>query len=115
MGMYSDIHFEPNQPRLFTSNDLSPREFHIGFPYELENMTTEQVMACDNHTFDLWEEMVKTGVKITEGLCVGILARSAESELLRFAEEVAKYCREKRMMSIAVYSALTKVYAYCDF
>ena len=51
---------------------------------------------------------MKAGVKITEGLCIGILARSAESKLLRFAEEVAKYCREKCMMAIAVYGALLK-------
>ena len=54
-------------------------------------------------------------MKITEGLCIGILARSAESELLRFAQEVAKYCRKRCMMSIAVYSAWMKVYAYCGF
>ncbi len=53
-------------------------------------------------------------MKITEGLCIGIFARSAESELLRCAQEVAKYCRKRWcMMSIAVYSALMKVYAYC--
>ena len=61
------------------------------------------------------EEMVQTGVKITEGLCLGILARSTESKFLCFAEEVAKYCREKCMMAIAVYGALMKVYAYCCF
>ena len=44
------------------------------------------VMACDIHTFDFWEELVKAGVKITEGHCVGILARSSGSKLLRFAE-----------------------------
>ena len=54
-------------------------------------------------------------MKITEGLCIGILARSAESELLRFAQEVAKYCRKRCMMSIAVYSAWMKVYAFCGF
>ena len=54
-------------------------------------------------------------MKITEGLCIGILARSSESELLRFAQEVAKYCRKRCMMSIAVYSAWMKVYAYCCF
>ena len=47
---YSDIHFEPIQPRLFTSNDLSPHEFHNGFLRELENMTVEAVVALDNHT-----------------------------------------------------------------
>ena len=47
---YSDIHFEPNQPRIFTSNDLTPNEFHSGFPYELENMTADTVMSLDNHT-----------------------------------------------------------------
>jgi hypothetical protein len=47
---YSDIHFEPNQPRIFTSNDLSPHEFHNSFPPELENLTAEVVMSLDNHT-----------------------------------------------------------------
>ena len=51
------------------------------------------------------EEMVQTGVKITEGLCMGILARSTESKFLCFAEEVAKHCREKCMMAIAMYGA----------
>ncbi len=61
------------------------------------------------------EEMVQTGVKITEGLCMGILARSTESKFLCFAEEVAKYCREKCMMAIAMYGAWMWVYAYCCF
>ena len=53
-------------------------------------------------------------MKITEGLCIGIFARSAESELLRCAQEVAKYCRKRWcMMSIAVHRALMKVYSYC--
>jgi hypothetical protein len=47
--------------------------------------------------------MVKAGVKITEGLCIGILARSAESKLLRFAEEVAKYYREKSVMKLRLF------------
>ena len=47
---YSDIHFEPTQPRLFTSNDRSPNQFHSGFPPDLENLTAESVMSLDDHT-----------------------------------------------------------------
>ena len=36
------------------------------------------LMPFDIYTFDLREVMVQTGVKITEGLCVGILAWRAD-------------------------------------
>lgn len=73
------------------------------------------VVAGHSHALELWEEMQALGVKLTEGLCVGVLARSAESKHLRFAEEVTKYCRDRNLMTIALYSALMKVYAYCGF
>merc|ERR1719476_945149 len=61
----------------------------------------------------LFERMNSEGVRISEGLCVGLLARCAESKFLRFAEEIARFVRGRDGMSIAVYSALMKVYAYC--
>jgi len=51
-------------------------------------------------------------VRISEGLCVSILARSAESKFLRFAEEVWRFVKARGAASIAAYSALMKVYAY---
>ena len=56
-------------------------------------MIKVNLMPCDIYTFDLREVMVQTGVNITEGLCVGILAWRAESKFLRFADEVAKVPR----------------------
>jgi len=49
---------------------------------------------------------------ISEGLCVGLLARCADSKFLRFAEEVVTFMRARSGMTIASYSALMKVYAY---
>jgi pentatricopeptide repeat protein len=72
------------------------------------------VMNAHVHALDLFEEMQSMGSRISEGLCVGLLARCAESKFLRFAEEIVRYVREHGGMSIAVYSALMKVYAYCD-
>jgi hypothetical protein len=46
---FSDIHFEPQMARLFTSNDMSPNDFHPAFPVNLETMTPVQVMGLDNH------------------------------------------------------------------
>merc|ERR1719359_5124 len=50
---------------------------------------------------------------ISDSLCVGLIARCADSKFLRFAEEVVEYVRSQHSMSIACYSALMKVYAYC--
>jgi len=65
------------------------------------------------HALDLFEEMRTSGVRISEGLCVGLLSRCADCKFLHFAEAVVKFCRSQQGMSIAVYSALMKVYAYC--
>jgi pentatricopeptide repeat protein len=44
---------------------------------------------------------------------VGVLSCSADAKSLRLAEEVLQYCRSQHRMTVAVYSAMTKVYAYC--
>jgi pentatricopeptide repeat protein len=51
-------------------------------------------------------------VFISEGFCVGLLARSADSKCLRFAKIVVKYARQRLRTTIALYSSLMKVYAY---
>jgi pentatricopeptide repeat protein len=65
------------------------------------------------HALELFENMKTEGLRISEGLCVGLLARCADSKFLRFAEEIAEFVRGRDGMTIAVYSALMKVYAYC--
>jgi pentatricopeptide repeat protein len=44
---------------------------------------------------------------------VGVLSRSADAKSLRFAEEVLQWCRSQHRMTVPVYSAMMKVYAYC--
>mmetsp|Transcript_52524 Transcript_52524/g.96773 ORF Transcript_52524/g.96773 Transcript_52524/m.96773 type:complete len:1027 (+) Transcript_52524:134-3214(+) len=70
------------------------------------------VLHSDLYALELFEEMQKLNMRISEGLCVGLLARCAETKFLRFAEEIAKVVRSRDGMTIAVYSALMKVYAY---
>lgn len=67
----------------------------------------------DIHAIELFQEMQDSGARIGEGLCVSLLARCAESQFLRFADEIVRFTRARGSMSIAVYSALMKVYAYC--
>jgi len=70
------------------------------------------VLHNDLYALELFEEMQKVNIRISEGLCVGLLARCAETKFLRFAEDIAKFVRGRDGMTIAVYSALMKVYAY---
>lgn len=67
----------------------------------------------DLRALELFQEMQNAGVRISEGLCVGLLARCAEVKFLRFAEEIVRFTRARGVMTIALYSALMKVYAYC--
>jgi pentatricopeptide repeat protein len=62
----------------------------------------------------IFEDMTKEGIRISEGLCVGLLARCAESKFLRFAEAIVVHVRKRGNMTIAMYSALMKTYAYCN-
>lgn len=62
----------------------------------------------------LFDEMQKSDVRVSEGLCVALLARCAEAKFLRFAEEIVRYVRATSKMTLAMYSALMKVYAFCN-
>lgn len=71
--------------------------------------------SADPYAIDLFRELQEiTSLRISEGLCVAIIARCAESRFLRLAEAVVKYVRSRLSISIAVYSALMKVYAFCN-
>jgi len=68
----------------------------------------------DPQVLPLFAAMQQSGVRITEGLCAALLTRCAEAKFLRFADEIVKHARATCGMSIAMYSALMKVYAFCD-
>jgi pentatricopeptide repeat protein len=70
--------------------------------------------AGDLHAIELFEEVQQTFPFINEGLVVGLLARCAEPKFLRFAEQLAAFLRSRNQMTIIVYSALMKVYSYCN-
>merc|ERR1719161_3418401 len=65
----------------------------------------------DQKAFELFD-VFKNSFTITEGSCVGILARCAESRSLKLAEQVVTHARSNMSMTIALYSSLMKVYAY---
>lgn len=70
---------------------------------------------CDVRALEIFKEMQAEGHTISEGLCVGLLARCAEGKFLSFAEEIIRFVRAGGAgagMTIAVYSGLMKVYAY---
>lgn len=71
------------------------------------------VAHADVHALELFQNMQKEGLRVSEGLCVGLLARCADSKFLRFAEDIVSFVRSRDGMTIACYSALMKVYAYC--
>jgi len=77
-----------------------------------DSLLKTYVVAGDSRAIKLFQDMQLSGTRISEGLCVGLLARSADSKFLRFAEEVVAFVRKRDGMSIVVYSALMKVYAY---
>merc|ERR1719265_3125093 len=67
--------------------------------------------AGDAKAFELFDQF-QASFTITEGSCVGILARCALSRSLKLADKVTAYARANMPMTIALYSALMKVYAY---
>lgn len=77
-----------------------------------DSLLKTYVVAGDARAITLFKDMQRSGARISEGLCVGLLARAADSKFLRFAEEVVTFVRGRDGMSIVVYSALMKVYAY---
>jgi len=70
------------------------------------------VVGSDPYATKLFAEMRCSGVNITEGLCVGLLARCADSKFLTFAEEIADYVRTSKLCSLSFYGSLMKVYAH---
>ena len=66
---------------------------------------------CDVKALEIFKEMQEKHT-ISEGLCVGLLARCADGKFLSFAEEIVRFVRAGAGMSIAVYSGLMKVYAF---
>jgi len=77
-----------------------------------DSLLKTYVVAGDSRAIKLFQDMQRSGTRISEGLCVGLLARAADSKFLRFAEEVVSFVRGRDGMTIVVYSALMKVYAY---
>lgn len=68
----------------------------------------------DAKALEIFEELKQSGtLRLNEAFCVGILTRCADSKFLRLAEEVVRCARAQRGMTVTLYSALMKVYAYC--
>ena len=82
-------------------------------PSPLAPLLKGLIADCDPRAHILRCESTSVGGKLSEGLLVSVLSRSADAKSLRFAEEVLQWCRSQRRTTVAVYSATMKVYAYC--
>lgn len=84
-------------------------------PASLEVLLRIYASSGDLKALETFEELQVGGTfRFTEGFCVGILTRCAEAKFLRLAEEVVRCIRLKPgRMTVTVYGALMRVYAYC--
>jgi pentatricopeptide repeat protein len=70
--------------------------------------------AGEMHCFELFEEVQRTFDYINDGFCVNLISRCAEPKFLQFAELVVNFLHSRGKMNIMAYSALMKVYSYCN-
>lgn len=77
-----------------------------------EGFLKTYVALGSERVFGLLRHMEKRGQAPGEGSCVALLGRCANSQFVRFAEDILRSCRERRVVGIPVYSSLMKVYAY---
>jgi pentatricopeptide repeat protein len=68
----------------------------------------------ETRALEVFSEVQSKFPNINEGLYVSIISRCAEPKFLRLAEQVVGVLRARSKMSITVYSALMKVYSYCN-
>jgi len=81
----------------------------------LEALLRLYASAGDVRALEIFEELRSSGsLRLSEAFCVGILTRCADSKFLRLAEDMARCARAERAMTVTLYSALMKVYAYCN-
>lgn len=66
----------------------------------------------DPHAIELFQEMQQLEIRISEPMSIGLLTRCADAKFLKLAEEVFRYWKGKGAMTMPLYSALMKVYAF---
>lgn len=85
-------------------------------PRSYDNLLRLQAANGCPHTLTTFGEMQAAGHTVGEGLCIALISKSAECKtLVTFAEAVAAHLRQRHKTSIALYSALMKVYAHAGF
>lgn len=84
-------------------------------PRAHETLMKVLVSCGDAGAFELFEQMKKlNNYSMSEGFCMSLLTKCAESKFLKFAEFVVEHVRRTSIMSVALYSAHMKVYASSD-
>jgi pentatricopeptide repeat protein len=76
-----------------------------------ESLLKLHATVDSTHAPELFQAMQRDGFFATEGLCGSLLARCAESQNVRLAEQIAGYLRTRSMTTLATYKTLMKVYA----
>mmetsp|Transcript_13146 Transcript_13146/g.23247 ORF Transcript_13146/g.23247 Transcript_13146/m.23247 type:complete len:1050 (-) Transcript_13146:71-3220(-) len=104
---------DPKMAKLAKQVEMDARAAKVEFSLQAyDSLLKTYAQDCDQRVFDIFREMQQNGHSISEGLCVGLLARCADAKFLSFAEEIIRFVQAGSGMSIALYSALMKVYAY---
>ncbi|CAK8989118.1 unnamed protein product [Durusdinium trenchii] len=80
-------------------------------PQLYEMLIKVYMLGSDERAIVIFKELQRSD-GVSETFCVKLLARCAECKFLSFAEEIIKHCRTIKVMTLSVYSALMKVYAY---
>eukprot|EP00928_Gymnodinium_smaydae_P043699 TRINITY_DN29233_c0_g1_i2.p1 TRINITY_DN29233_c0_g1~~TRINITY_DN29233_c0_g1_i2.p1 ORF type:complete len:1056 (+),score=154.08 TRINITY_DN29233_c0_g1_i2:205-3372(+) len=68
------------------------------------------VVCAEPGAFKVFQTMQRADCLLSEGFCVNLLTRCAESKFVRFAETLVGHIRSSAGMSLSLYGALVKVY-----
>lgn len=77
----------------------------------LEMLLRVHAPTGSQHALELFEELKRSGTRLSHGFCMSILMRCAEAKFLPLAEDLVELLRSRESMTVQLYSALMKVYA----
>eukprot|EP00933_Yihiella_yeosuensis_P044254 TRINITY_DN39361_c0_g1_i1.p1 TRINITY_DN39361_c0_g1~~TRINITY_DN39361_c0_g1_i1.p1 ORF type:complete len:1041 (+),score=243.81 TRINITY_DN39361_c0_g1_i1:366-3488(+) len=80
----------------------------------LEPLLKIMAKTDEYHAIQLLQEMQDQKLHLSEGLCGYIISRCGDANHLKLVDHVIKYLESRKMMSLAIYKTLMKVYVTND-
>merc|ERR1719316_1259561 len=99
-------------PQVFERIDETVTEssLHLSYP-AFDCIVKGFAQSASLKAIEYFEKMVEQGYHLSEGSCVGMITHCADSKFLKLAEHIVRFRRERKEMTLSIYSALMKVYA----